>query len=130
MGGSKGAASKQKCEEGTVKEIKAIIQPYMLDDVCDALAGIEGLPGLTVSQVLGFGKTRTVGAENVVEESERAFARKTKLEIVVTDAMVSAVVDAIARAAHTGKPGDGKIFIYEVSNVVQIRTGKRGEAAI
>ena len=113
-----------------MKEIKAIIQPYMLDDVCDALAGIEGLPGLTVSQVLGFGKTRAVGAENVVEESGRAFARKTKLEIVVTDAMVSTVVDAIARAAHTGKPGDGKIFIYEVSDVVQIRTGERGEAAI
>jgi nitrogen regulatory protein P-II 1 len=113
-----------------MKEIKAIIQPYMMDDVCDALGQIDGLPGLTVSQVLGFGKTRAVGAENVVEEGGRAFAQKTKLEVVVTDDMVSTVVGAIARAAHTGKPGDGKIFIYEVSDVVQIRTGERGEAGI
>ena len=113
-----------------MKEIKAIIQPYMLDIVCDALGQIDGLPGLTISQVQGFGKTRAVGAEDVVEEDGRAFARKTKLEVVVTDDMASAVVDAIARAARTGKPGDGKIFTYEVSDVVQIRTGDRGEAAI
>jgi nitrogen regulatory protein P-II 1 len=113
-----------------VKEIKAIIQTYMTDDVCDAIGQIDGLPGLTVSQVLGFGKTRAVDSEDVIEEEGRAFARKTKLEIVVSDDMVSRVVDAIARAAHTGKPGDGKIFICEVSDVIQIRTGQRGEAAI
>lgn len=113
-----------------MKEIKAIIQPYMLDDVCDALGQVEGLPGLTVSQVLGFGKTRAVDATNVVEEGGRAFAKKTKLEVVVTDDMASSVVEIIARVAHTGKPGDGKIFIYEVSEVVKIRSGERGDSAI
>jgi nitrogen regulatory protein P-II 1 len=113
-----------------MKEIKAIIQPYMLDHVCDALTEIEGLPGLTVSQVLGFGKSRAVDAEKVVREGGRAFARKAKVEVVVTDDMASSVVEIIARAAHTGKPGDGKIFVYEVSDVVRIRTGEHGAAAI
>jgi nitrogen regulatory protein P-II 1 len=73
---------------------------------------------------------RAVDAENVVEEGSRAFAKKTKVEVVVTNDMASSVVEIIARAAHTGKPGDGKIFVYEVSDVVRIRTGERGEAAI
>jgi nitrogen regulatory protein P-II 1 len=113
-----------------MKEIKAIIQPYMLDTVCDALGQLDGLPGITVSQVLGFGKTRAVDAQNVVEEGGRAFAKKTKVEVVVADGMASSVVEIIAKAAHTGKPGDGKIFVYEVSEVVKIRTGEHGEAAI
>jgi nitrogen regulatory protein P-II 1 len=113
-----------------MKEIKAIIQPFMLNDVCDALGEIEGLPGLTVSRVLGFGKTRTVGAEMGAHEDGRAFAQKTKLEVVVADDMVPAIVAAIARVARTGKPGDGKIFVYEVAEVLQIRTGERGEDAL
>ncbi|MBU4405169.1 MAG: P-II family nitrogen regulator [Candidatus Aminicenantes bacterium] len=113
-----------------MKEIKAIIQPYMLDNVCDALVQIEGLPGLTVSQVLGFGKTRAVDAENAVMENGRAFAKKTKIEVVVPDDMAVSVVDAITRAAHTGKPGDGKIFVCQIAEVVRIRTGERGEKAV
>lgn len=113
-----------------MKEIKAIIQPYMLDNVCDALVQIEGLPGLTVSQVLGFGKTRAVDAEDAVMENGRAFAKKTKIEVVVSDEMAAPVVSAIMKAAHTGKPGDGKILIFEVEDVVKIRTGERGEKAI
>ncbi|MEW5702000.1 MAG: P-II family nitrogen regulator [Candidatus Zixiibacteriota bacterium] len=113
-----------------MKEIKAIIQPYMAEDACDALAEIDGLPGLTISQVQGFGKSRAVGADAVIEENGRSFARMTKLEVVVADDMAPLVVDAIARAAHTGKPGDGKIFVYEVSEVVKIRTGERGKSAI
>jgi nitrogen regulatory protein PII len=109
-----------------MKEIKAIIQPYMLDNVCDALGQIEGLPGLTVSHVLGFGKARAAEAAEAVVEAGRSFAKKVKLEIVVKDEMAPLVVDVIARAAHTGKVGDGKIFVYEVLNVVQIRTGERG----
>lgn len=113
-----------------MKEIKAIIQPFMMNDVYDALSQIKGLPGLTVSQVVGFGKTRAVDAENIVEESGRAFTNKTKVEVVVADDMASAVVDAIASAAHTGKPGDGKIFVFQVVEVVKIRTGERGEKAV
>ena len=113
-----------------MKEIKAIIQRFMLGDVCDALEQIEGLPGLTVSEVLGYGKSRAAGVEDPHEEQGRSFAKKTKLEIVVTDEMASVVVDAIARAAHTGKPGDGKVFVSEVQEVVKIRTRERGPSAI
>lgn len=113
-----------------MKEIKAIIQPYMLDSVCDALEEIEGIPGLTVAQVQGFGRGHEAGSGDAGKEGRWRFGHKTKVEIVVPDAMVPAVVDAIARGAHTGKPGDGKIFVYEVTDVVNIRTGNRGESAI
>ena len=113
-----------------MKEIKAIIQPYMLESVCDALGQIDGLPGLTVSQVVGFGKSRAVDASEPVVETGRAFAQKTKLEVVVPDGMSAAVVRAIVSAARTGKPGDGKVFVYQVEEVVKIRTGEKGEHAI
>lgn len=113
-----------------MKMINAIIQPYMLDNVCDALVQIDGLPGLTVSQVLGFGKTRAVDAKDPVLENGRAFANKTKVEMVVSDDMAASVVAAIMKAAHTGKPGDGKILIFAIEDVVKIRTGERGEKAI
>jgi len=113
-----------------MKEIKAIFQRFMLGDVCDALEQIEGLPGLTMSEVLGYGKSRAVGVENPHEEGGRGFAKKTKLEVVVTDEMAPVVVEAIARAAHTGKAGDGKVFVYEVQEVVKIRTLERGPSAI
>jgi len=109
-----------------MKEIKAIIQPYMLESVCDALEKIEGLPGLTLSHILGFGKTRAAEAIEATVEAGRSFAKKAKLEIVVTDEMAPVVVKTIVRAARTGKAGDGKIFVYEVVNVVKIRTGERG----
>ena len=108
-----------------MKEIKAIIQAYMLESVCDALEKIEGLPGLTLSHVLGFGKTRAAEAIEATVEAGRSFAKKVKLEIVVTDEMAPVVVKTIARAARTGTAGDGKIFVYEVLNVVKIRTGEQ-----
>ena len=113
-----------------MKEIKAIIQPYMLQDVCDALLQIEDLPGLTVSHVLGFGKTRATEALETERLAERSFAKKTKLEIVVQDNVAQRVVDLIAAAARTGKAGDGKIFVYDVADVVKIRTGERGSTAV
>ncbi|HSA34341.1 MAG TPA: P-II family nitrogen regulator [bacterium] len=113
-----------------MKEIKAIIQPYMLDSVCDALEEIEGIPGLTVAQIQGFGRGNEAGSDDAEKEGRWRFGHKTKVEIVVTDAMVPVVVEAIARSARTGKPGDGKIFVYEVTDVVNIRTGNRGELAI
>ena len=113
-----------------MKEIKAIIQPYMLQEVCDALLQVEDLPGLTVSHVLGFGKTRAAEALETELLAEHSFAKKTKLEIVVQDSVAPRVVEIIAAAARTGKAGDGKIFIYDVGDVVNIRTGERGSAAV
>lgn len=113
-----------------MKEIKAIVQPFMLEHVLDALASIEGLPGVTVSDVIGWGKSSAFTTGAISPDSGRALAGKSKVEIVVPDAMVDEVVDVIVRAARTGKPGDGKVFVYEVSDAVKIRTGKRGEAAI
>ncbi len=113
-----------------MKEIKAIIHSFMLGDVCDALEKIEGLPGLTMSDVLGYGRSRAADVEDPHRQAGRAFAKKTKLEIVVNDEMAQRVVEAIAKAAHTGRPGDGKVFVYEVEEVVRIRSGERGTQAV
>jgi nitrogen regulatory protein PII len=112
-----------------MKKIEAIIKPFKLDDVVEALSEI-GVEGVSVSEIRGFGrqKGRTEiykGAEYVVD-----FLPKTKLEIVINDALVDGAVEAIVRAAHTGKIGDGKIFVYDVAQVVRIRTGERDEEAI
>ena len=113
-----------------MKEIKAIIQPFMLDQVLDALRENGGLPGVTVSEVLGWGKSRATSASDPVREGSFAFAKKTKLEIVVPDEIVEPIVEVIARAARTGQPGDGKIFLIEVSDTVKVRTNERGIAAV
>ena len=91
---------------------------------------MEGLPGLTVSEVRGFGKQQAVDDSGEIIESYVEFAPKAKLEIVVADHLAEHVAKVIQEQAHTGNPGDGKIFIYEVEEVVKIRTGERGEAAI
>ena len=108
-----------------MKEIKAIIQPFRLENVCAALQAIEGLPGLTFSQVAGWGKTQGRDEGDVVETGH-TFAGKTKLEIVMPDDLVERVVETIANAARTGNIVDGKIFVYTVDNVLKIRTGDRG----
>lgn len=113
-----------------MKEIKAIIQPFMLSKVVEALREIEGLPGVTVSDVRGFGRARAVGAPNVVSEGDIDYVKKSKLEVVVPDMLSEEVIETIQRCAHTGNPGDGKIFIHTVDDVVRIRTGGRGEHAI
>ena len=112
-----------------MKKIEAIIKPFKLDEVKEALAGI-GIEGMTVSDVKGFGRTggkREVyrGAEYIVD-----FVPKTKLEIVVRDEQVKLVVETIERAAKTGKIGDGKIFVLSVDHAVRIRTGETGSDAI
>ena len=112
-----------------MKKIEAIIKPFKLDEVKEALAGI-GIEGMTVSDVKGFGRTggkREVyrGAEYIVD-----FVPKTKLEIVVRDEQVKLVVETIERAAKTGKIGDGKIFVTGVDQVVRIRTGETDESAV
>lgn len=113
-----------------MKEIKAIIQPFLLSRVVEALKEIEGLPGVTVSEVHGFGRARAVGSPNTIVEENVEYVKKSKLETVVPDDLVAPVVQIIRDKAHTGNPGDGKIFVYEVNDVIRIRTGEHGEAAI
>ena len=114
-----------------MKEIKAIIQPFMLTKVVSALREVEGLPGMTVdTSVRGFGKGRAAGAHERLVDDFIEYVAKAKLEIVVPDELVERVVEVIQKNAHTGNPGDGKIFIYDVRDVVKIRTGERGEEAI
>lgn len=112
-----------------MKKIEAIIKPFKLDEVKEALAEV-GIEGMTVSDVKGFGRTggkREVyrGAEYIVD-----FVPKTKLEIVVNDEQVRMVIEAIERAARTGRIGDGKIFVTPVEHAVRIRTGETGADAI
>lgn len=113
-----------------MKEIKAIIQPFMLPKVINALKMLENLPGVTVSEVKGFGKGRAEDAEHKVVEDFIEYAKKIKLEIVVPDHFADEVVNIICTNAHTGRPGDGKIFVYTVDDVVRIRTGELGKQAI
>jgi len=112
-----------------MKEIKAIIQPFMLDRVLHALAAIDKLPGVTVSPVTGWGRTRGEGASDAVQEGGHRLAKKTKLEIVVSDALAPEVTEAIAASARTGNIGDGKIFVADVEAAIKIRNGERSEEA-
>ncbi|GHU30904.1 nitrogen regulatory protein P-II 1 [Betaproteobacteria bacterium] len=112
-----------------MKKIEAIIKPFKLDEVREALSEV-GVTGLTVSEVKGFGRQKGHtelyrGAEYVVD-----FLPKVKVEIVVGDETVEIAIDAIIKAAHTGKIGDGKIFVMPVEQVVRIRTGETGESAL
>ncbi len=112
-----------------MKKIEAIIKPFKLDEVKEALSRV-GVDGMTVSEVKGFGRQKGHtelyrGAEYVVD-----FLPKVKLEIVVTSDLVEKVVEAIVAAANTGKIGDGKIFVLPLEEAVRIRTGERGADAV
>jgi nitrogen regulatory protein P-II 1 len=112
-----------------MKQVVAIIKPFKLDDVRDALSDV-GMTGLTVTEVKGFGRQKGHaesyrGAEYVVD-----FLPKIKIELVVEDGLVDVAIDAIIRAAKTGKIGDGKIFVLPVEQVIRIRTGETGVAAV
>ncbi len=112
-----------------MKKVEAIIKPFKLDEVREAL-GDAGVHGMTITEVKGFGRQKGHselyrGAEYVVD-----FLPKVKVEVICEDDALHQVVEAIERAARTGRIGDGKIFIYEVEDVVRIRTGERGPAAI
>ena len=113
-----------------MKEIKAIIQPFMLEHVLHALATIQELPGVTVSQVTGWGKARGEGVSDAVREGSHRLGKKTKLEIVVSDALAPRVTEVISTSARTGNVGDGKIFVYDVQDAIKIRTGGRSEEAL
>ncbi len=112
-----------------MKKVEAVIKPFKLDEVKDALNAI-GIQGITVTEVKGFGRQKGHtelyrGAEYVVD-----FLPKIKLEIIVADNLVSKIIETIETTAKTGRIGDGKIFVTPVEEVIRIRTGERGEAAI
>ncbi|MGZ8370901.1 MAG: P-II family nitrogen regulator [Caulobacteraceae bacterium] len=112
-----------------MKKVEAVVKPFKLDDVKEALQDI-GIQGMTVSEVKGYGRQKGHtelyrGAEYVVD-----FLPKIKIELVVGDDQLQGVIDAITTAARTGKIGDGKIFVTDVSEVIRIRTGETGPHAI
>ncbi|MFW6051189.1 MAG: P-II family nitrogen regulator [Myxococcota bacterium] len=112
-----------------MKKVEAIIKPFKLDEVKDAL-GEVGVKGMTVTEVKGFG--RTGGKREVYRGSAYVvdFVPKVMIEVVVPDDQVVAVLDAVEKAAKTGRIGDGKIFVSPIEEAVRIRTGERGEDAI
>lgn len=112
-----------------MKKIEAIIKPFKLEDVKEALSGL-GVEGMTVSEVKGFGRQK--GHTEIYRGSEYTvdFLPKIKLEIVLADGMVHSAVDAIVKAAKTGKIGDGKVFVTAIENAIRIRTEETGEAAV
>ena len=112
-----------------MKKIEAIIKPFKLDEVREVLSEL-GIMGLTATEVKGFGRQKGHtelyrGAEYVVD-----FLPKVKLDIVVADEMVDKVIDSITKTAHTGKSGDGKIFVMNVEDAIRIRTGEKGDDAV
>jgi nitrogen regulatory protein P-II 1 len=112
-----------------MKKIEAVIKPFKLEEVREALSEI-GINGLTVSEVKGFGRQKGHtelyrGAEYTID-----FLPKVKLELVVSDDILDSAMDAIVKAAHTGKIGDGKIFVTNVEQALRIRTGETGEEAV
>ncbi len=112
-----------------MKKIEAIVKPFKLDEVREALSEL-GVTGLTVTEVKGFGRQKGHtelyrGAEYVVD-----FLPKVKVEVVLADSMVERAIESIVKAARTGKIGDGKIFVTTVDQVIRIRTGESGEAAV
>ncbi len=112
-----------------MKKIEAIIKPFKLDEVKEALHEV-GLQGITVTEAKGFGRQKGHtelyrGAEYVVD-----FLPKVKIEVVMDDAMLDRAIEAIQKAAHTGRIGDGKIFVSSIEDAIRIRTGERGAEAI
>ena len=112
-----------------MKKIEAIVKPFKLDEVKEALHGI-GIQGMTVTEVKGFGRQKGHtelyrGAEYVVD-----FLPKVKIEIALSDELLEKAVDAIVQAANTGRIGDGKIFVLDVEETIRIRTGERGPDAV
>jgi nitrogen regulatory protein PII len=112
-----------------MKKIEAIIKPFKLEDVKEALSGL-GVEGMTVSEVKGFGRQK--GHTEIYRGSEYTvdFLPKIKMEIVLADSQVTSAVDAIVKAAKTGKIGDGKVFVSAIENAIRIRTEETGEQAV
>jgi nitrogen regulatory protein P-II 1 len=112
-----------------MKKVEAIIRPHLLDAVRTSLQEVE-VVGMTISEVQGYGRQRGHTETYRGTEYQIEFIPKTKIEVVVPDEMEEATVEAIIKTARTGKFGDGKIFVVSLDDVIRIRTGERGEAAI
>jgi nitrogen regulatory protein PII len=123
------AAEPPKRERETMKKIEAIIKPFKLEEVKEALADL-GVEGMTVSEVKGFGRQK--GHTEVYRGSEYTvdFLPKIKIEVVLTDTLAVSATEAIVKAARTGKIGDGKVFLSPVDEAIRIRTEERGETAV
>jgi nitrogen regulatory protein P-II 1 len=116
-------------ERTSMKKIEAVIRPFRIDDVREALAEI-GVKGMTLTEVKGYGRQK--GHTELYRGSEYQidFLPKIKLEVIVTDALSEKVIETIMNAARTGQVGDGKIFVYPVDDVIRVRTGESGEEAL
>jgi len=116
-------------QQRDMKKIEAIIKPFKLEDVKEALSSL-GVEGMTVSEVKGFGRQK--GHTEIYRGSEYTvdFLPKIKLEVVLADGMVTSAVEAIVKAAKTGKIGDGKVFVSNIDNAIRIRTEETGEQAV
>jgi nitrogen regulatory protein P-II 1 len=112
-----------------MKKVEAIIKPFKLDEVKDALNGI-GIHGMTVTEVKGFGRQKGHVEVYRGTEYEVTFLPKIKIEVVIPDSIIDKVIATIIEKAKTGNIGDGKIFLYSLEDVIRIRTGDKGEAAI
>ncbi len=116
-----------------MKIITAIIQPFRLSKVTYALEEIDGFPGMTVTDVRGFGRDKNrheEGAPHRVIEDLVEYVEKVRIEVVANDEMVEQILETISRVAHTGNRGDGKIFVWPVEQAVRIQTGERDNAAL
>lgn len=116
-----------------MKMIVAVIQPFRLSKVTYALEQIPGFPGVTIADVRGFGREKSVhdeGTPHRVIEDFVEYVKKTRLEIAASDELVDTIVETIAREAHTGNRGDGKIFVWGFETAVRVSTGETGDAAV
>lgn len=116
-----------------MKIVTAMVQPFMLSKVTGALEEIDDFPGMTVTDVRGFGREKASharGAPHRVIEDFVEYVKKVRIEIVAQDQMVDVIVETIVRTAHTGNPGDGKVFVWSVERAVRIQTGDQNDAAV
>lgn len=112
-----------------MKMISAVVKPFKLDDVREALLAV-GVEGMTATEVRGYGRQKGRSDDPGVNNVSPTFLSKIKIDVAVSDKLVDKAVAAIAKAANTGRIGDGKIFVYDLSSVIRIRTGETGEDAI
>jgi nitrogen regulatory protein PII len=116
-----------------MKIITAMVQPFMLSKVTSALESIDGFPGMTVTDVRGFGREKSLhdlGAPHSVREDFVEYVKKARIEIVAHDEMIDRIVETIVSAAHTGNKGDGKVFVWPIEHAVRIQTGETDESAV
>ena len=111
-----------------MKIITAIVQPFMLNKVAYALEDLENFPGMTVTDARGFGRKHSAGEQRAAQYDP--FHPKSRIEIVALDEMVESIVSTLVQHAHTGKDGDGKVFVWDVEHAVRVQTGETDDAAV